>query len=121
MINLPFPISNVTCSNYYSQCVPGTAPGGGGGSSAASSSAAPAPTSTSGGSTPAPTGGSGAAGALHAKFVAKGKTFFGTEIDHYHLTNNALLTIAKNSFGQITPENSMKWDAIERGSLSHTS
>ena len=93
-------------SDFYSQCVPGT--GGGG------SDPAPAPTTTAGGTTPAPTGGSGSSGGLNTKFIAKGKTYFGTEIDQYHLNNNPLLTVAKNSFGQVTPENSMKWDAIER-------
>jgi endo-1,4-beta-xylanase len=73
----------------------------------------PAPTSTTGGNTPAPTGGSSGTG-LHNKFKAKGKLYFGTEIDHYHLNNNALTTIVKNSFGQVTCENSMKWDATER-------
>lgn len=100
----------ITSSDYYFQCVPGT----GGGS--------PAPTTT-GNSNPAPTGGngggggsgggSGAAGGLHEKFKAKGKIYFGTEIDHYHLNNAPLMTIAKNSFGQITHENSLKWDATE--------
>lgn len=105
-------IADIARSAYYSQCTPGT--GGGDSSPAPSSAAAPAPTTSSGGNTPAPTGGSGAAGALNTKFRAKGKTYFGTEIDHYHLNNNALITIAKNSFGQVTPENSMKWDALER-------
>jgi endo-1,4-beta-xylanase len=51
---------------------------------------------------------------LNDKFKAKGKLYFGTEIDHYHLSNNPLTTIVKNTFGQITCENSMKWDATER-------
>ena len=94
-------VSNTVCTkvnDWYSQCVAGS--GG-------------APTTTAGGGSPAPTGGSGAAGALHTKFKAKGKLYFGTEIDHYHLNNNPLTTIVKNSFGQITAENSMKWDATE--------
>jgi endo-1,4-beta-xylanase len=105
-------VSDNAASNWYSQCTPDT--GGGGSSPDPPSSNAPAPSSSSGGSNPAPTGGSGAAGALNTKFKAKGKTYFGTEIDHYHLSNSALMTIAKNSFGQVTPENSMKWDALER-------
>lgn len=90
--------SNVAFSDYYYQCLPGSAG---------------SPTTTGGGSS-APTGGSGAAGGLNTKFKAKGKLYFGTEIDHYHLNNNPLTTIVKNSFGQVTPENSMKWDATER-------
>ena len=97
---------DIAFSDWYSQCTPGTG-GDGGGSN-------PAPTTANGGNNPTPTGGSGAAGALHNKFKAKGKLYFGTEIDHYHLSNNPLMTIAKNSFGQVTNENSMKWDAIER-------
>jgi endo-1,4-beta-xylanase len=103
-------VSNNAASEWYSQCTPDTGGGGGGGGGGTS----PDPTTTAGGNTPAPTGGSGAAGGLHDKFKAKGKTYFGTEIDHYHLSNSALTTIAKNSFGQVTPENSMKWDALER-------
>ncbi|MBE3046139.1 endo-1,4-beta-xylanase [Candidatus Bathyarchaeota archaeon] len=74
------------------------------------------PTTTTTANTPTPTGGNGGGGGngLHDKFKAKGKLFFGTEIDHYHLNNNPLTTIVKDSFGQITNENSMKWDAIER-------
>ncbi|KAK4118310.1 glycoside hydrolase family 10 protein [Parathielavia appendiculata] len=86
-------------NDWYSQCVPGTAP-------------ASSTTRSSSSSSPTPTGGSGGSG-LHNKFKAKGKLYFGTEIDHYHLNNNALTTIVKNSFGQVTAENSMKWDAIE--------
>jgi endo-1,4-beta-xylanase len=99
-------------NDWYSQCVPGT---GGGSSSSASS---PTSTSSSGGSQP--TGGTGN-GQLDSKFKAKGKLYFGTEIDHYHLSNTPLTNIVKSSFGQVTPENSMKWDAIEpsRGSFSY--
>lgn len=35
-------------------------------------------------------------------------------MDNYHLNNAALTNIVKREFGQITCENSMKWDAIER-------
>ena len=77
------------------------------------------PATTTGSNPSTPTGGSGGNG-LHAKFKAKGKLYFGTEIDHYHLNNNPLTTIVKNSFGQVTNENSMKWDAIERELLSLT-
>jgi endo-1,4-beta-xylanase len=59
-------------------------------------------------------GGGGSASTLHAGFKAKGKLYFGAEIDHYHLNNNPLTTIVKREFGQVTNENSMKWDAIER-------
>ncbi|KAL2194322.1 endo-xylanase [Corynascus similis CBS 632.67] len=86
-------------NDWYSQCVPGS------GNS---------PTTTTGGSTPAPTGGGSNAGSgLHDKFKAKGKLYFGTEIDHYHLNNAQLTNIVKSDFGQVTAENSMKWDATE--------
>ncbi|CAI6303014.1 unnamed protein product [Periconia digitata] len=108
-------VSGTVCTyinDYYSQCITG------------SGSGQPAPTTTSGGggNQPAPTGGSGAAGELHTKFKAKGKLYFGTEIDQYHLNNQPLLNIAKNSFGQITNENSLKWDATEgtRGKFTFT-
>ncbi|KAK8074374.1 glycoside hydrolase family 10 protein [Apiospora phragmitis] len=95
-------------NDWYSQCLPGS--GGG-------QPSQPDPTTTAGGSNPAPTsGGSG----LNAKFKAKGKLYFGTEMDNYHLNNAALTNIVKSDFGQITCENSMKWDATEpqRGSFN---
>lgn len=90
-------------NDWYSQCVPG-------------SGNPPATTTrtTTRGSTPTPTQGTGTGGTgLHNEFKAKGKIYFGTEIDHYHLNNAPLTNVVKAVFGQITNENSMKWDAIE--------
>ncbi|KAK0668390.1 family 10 putative glycoside hydrolase [Cercophora samala] len=89
-------------NDWYSQCVPGS----GGSNPAPTTPATPTPTNGGG-------GGGGGSNSLHERFKAKGKLFFGTEIDHYHLNNNPLTTIVKDTFGQITHENSMKWDAIE--------
>ncbi|KAK8103298.1 glycoside hydrolase family 10 protein [Apiospora sp. TS-2023a] len=110
-------VSGTVCqksNDWYSQCVPGT--GGG-------QPSQPDPTTTA--SNPAPTGGNGNGGGsggsgLDAKFKAKGKLYFGTEMDNYHLNNAPLTNIVKSDFGQITCENSMKWDATEpqRGSFS---
>ncbi|EWZ30886.1 endoglucanase type F [Fusarium oxysporum f. sp. radicis-lycopersici 26381] len=95
-------------NDWYYQCVPGS-----GGSE-------PQPSSTQGGGTPQPTGGNSGGTGLDAKFKAKGKQYFGTEIDHYHLNNNPLINIVKAQFGQVTCENSMKWDAIEPSRNSFT-
>jgi hypothetical protein len=95
-------IADNLSSDWFSQCLPGS-----GGNPPASS--------TTGGTTTAPTlENSNSGTGLHDKFKAKGKLYFGAEIDHYHLNNNPLITIVKSSFGQVTNENSMKWDAIER-------
>ncbi|EUC40439.1 glycoside hydrolase family 10 protein [Bipolaris oryzae ATCC 44560] len=118
-------VSGSVCNkvnDYYSQCVPGT--GGGSPAPTTTDSSSPAPTGGNGGGSGGGGGGggSGAAGGLHEKFKAKGKIYYGTEIDHYHLNNAPLMTIAKNSFGQITHENSLKWDATEpsRGRFTFT-
>ncbi|KAL6915017.1 hypothetical protein ACHAP8_009363 [Fusarium lateritium] len=86
-------------NDYYSQCIPGSDNGGG---------TTPEPTNPTN-----PSPGPGDATGLDAKFRAKGKVYFGSEIDHYHLNNNPLINIVKKDFGQVTNENSMKWDAIE--------
>lgn len=98
--------SGLTCetiNQWYSQCVPNKAGGNTG--------TTPPPITGDNDSKPPTTK---AGNTLHDKFKAKGKLYFGTEIDHYHLQNNALTTIVKREFGQVTAENSMKWDAIER-------
>ncbi|KAH6692195.1 endo-xylanase [Plectosphaerella plurivora] len=116
-------VSGAVCkvnNNWYSQCVQGSA-GGSPPAAVTTTSAAvkttliavkttTAPAAAT--ATPPTTGGSAATG-LDAKYKAKGKLYFGTEIDHYHLSNQPLLNIVKSDFGQITHENSMKWDAIE--------
>jgi endo-1,4-beta-xylanase len=54
-----------------------------------------------------------AATGLNGKFVAKGKKFWGSCADPNTLNNAANAAILKSDFGQVTPENSMKWDATE--------
>ncbi|KAK7747687.1 Endo-1,4-beta-xylanase 2 [Diatrype stigma] len=82
----------------------------------ASASATKQPTGTT--QQPAPTAGSG----IDALFKAKGKLYFGTAADAGTLSKaaNAALIDGGSDFGQLTPENSMKWDAIEpsRGAFS---
>ncbi|PPR08055.1 hypothetical protein CVT24_010854 [Panaeolus cyanescens] len=99
-------VSGAVCtySNpWYSQCLPGNAP-----------TTAPSPTvtqqpPTSTNQGPAPTG-----TGLHAKFVAKtGKKYWGSCADAGLINNAANVAILRSDFGQVTGENSMKWDALQ--------
>lgn len=47
-------------------------------------------------------------------FVAKGKDYVGVCADEGTLSDSANADIISSVFGQVTPENSMKWDATER-------
>lgn len=93
----------------YSQCLPGNAP--------PPPPPPPPPTSVPTGPPPTgptspPTTGQG----LNALARAKGKTYFGSATDNGELSDAAYVRILSNNgeFGQITPGNSMKWDATER-------
>ena len=45
---------------------------------------------------------------------ARGKDYFGVATDQGLLTTGSNADIIIGNFGQVTPENSMKWDAVER-------
>ncbi|KAF8919144.1 glycoside hydrolase superfamily [Mucidula mucida] len=103
--------SGTTCvylNDYYSQCQPGSA----------TTTVPSGPTTTV--TTPTSTSTSTADG-LNGKFVAKGKKFWGSCADSGTLNIAANAAILKSDFGQVTPENSMKWDATEpsRGSFNY--
>ena len=59
---------------------------------------------------------------LHQLSVAKGKVYFGSATDNSELSDAPYTAILGSEFGQITPGNSMKWDATEptRGQFSYT-
>ncbi|KAK2765651.1 Endo-1,4-beta-xylanase F3 [Arachnomyces sp. PD_36] len=51
---------------------------------------------------------------IHEKFTShEGKEYFGTCADQYRLSSGPTAGIISANFGQVTPENSMKWDATE--------
>ncbi|KAG8694864.1 hypothetical protein FRC11_001906 [Ceratobasidium sp. 423] len=52
-------------------------------------------------------------GQLDSKMKAKGKKYFGTCADSALLSNSQNAAIIRSDFGQLTPENSAKWDSIE--------
>ncbi|KAF1829347.1 hypothetical protein BDW02DRAFT_634506 [Decorospora gaudefroyi] len=113
-------VSGSTCTkinDWYSQCIPGS---NNGGSPAVTTTTAAAPTTTAVATSARPSAtniaGSGRNGAkcsLDAAFKAKGKRFFGVATDRNRLTVGDNAQIIKDNFGQVTPENSMKWDATE--------
>lgn len=45
--------------------------------------------------------------------IAKGKLYFGTATDQNRLSTGKSAAVIQQDFGQVTPENSMKWDATE--------
>ncbi|KAF2826900.1 endo-beta-1,4 xylanase [Ophiobolus disseminans] len=63
-----------------------------------------------------------AAQSIDAAMKAKGRKYFGTCTDPNRLNTGSNAAIIKANFGQVTPENSMKWDQIEktRGTFSWT-
>ncbi|KDQ57131.1 glycoside hydrolase family 10 protein [Jaapia argillacea MUCL 33604] len=87
-----------TYSNaYYSQCLPSSTAAT---SSVTGSSSAPASTSTA---------------KLNTVAKLAGKKYFGSATDNPELTDTAYVAILDDNteFGQLTPGNSMKWDATE--------
>jgi endo-1,4-beta-xylanase len=51
---------------------------------------------------------------LHDLIVARGKQYFGVATDRNRLIANTNAVIIQENFGQVTPENSMKWRSINR-------
>ncbi|KAF9009452.1 glycoside hydrolase superfamily [Cyathus striatus] len=119
-------VSGATCTyvnDWYSQCLQG--------STQATTTSKPTATSTTSTtitsskfitstlkstatSTTTTTSASASTGTgLDAKFKAKGKKFWGSCADPGTLNKSGSVARLKSDFGQVTPENSMKWDATE--------
>ncbi|KAH0585343.1 hypothetical protein H2248_008584 [Termitomyces sp. 'cryptogamus'] len=99
----------VTINSYYSQCLQATNTGG-----------TTIGTPTDGAALPTGTSNAGLANVA----VAAGKRYFGSATDNPELTDTAYVAELSNTndFLQITPGNSMKWDATEpsRGTFTFT-
>ncbi|GLB35429.1 putative beta-xylanase [Lyophyllum shimeji] len=95
--------SGSTCvyqNDWYSQCLPGAGP------------TTTPPTTTPPTTTNPPTN-PGSGSGLDGKFKGKGKKYWGSCADSNTLNIAANAAVLKSDFGQVTPENSMKWDATE--------
>ncbi len=51
---------------------------------------------------------------IDALMKAKGKLYYGTATDRNRLTAGSNAAIIAANFGQVTPENSMKWESLNR-------
>ena len=51
---------------------------------------------------------------LSQKFESKGKLYFGTALDVNTLRDEKVQLLGRTEYGQITPENSMKWEVVQR-------
>jgi len=114
-------------NDWYSQCVPGSDPNGGGNQQPTTTAQQPTPTPTPTSVNPGPTQtpvnpgpGNGdwvippaTAGGLHEKMRVNKGRYFGTAFDASHLNNNNQMNIAKNEFGVVTHENSLKWETVQ--------
>jgi endo-1,4-beta-xylanase len=54
-----------------------------------------------------------ASASIDALFKAKGKLYIGVATDQNRLSTGKSADVIKANFGQVTPENSMKWDTTE--------
>ena len=54
-----------------------------------------------------------AATSIDALFKAKRKLYYGVATDQNRLSTGKSAAVIQQNFGQVTPENSMKWDATE--------
>ncbi|KAJ2922466.1 hypothetical protein H1R20_g14633, partial [Candolleomyces eurysporus] len=122
--------AGLTCvklNDWYFQCQPGqnqpTTPAP---TTSVPTTPIPTPTTPTTTSNPAPTGTgwvpvpSASANGLQDKLYKRGKHYFGACADPNTLNIAANVAVLQREFGQVTPENSMKWDAVEpsRGQFS---
>lgn len=112
--------ANPSCSVQYVSV--SAAPVGSSAPTSAVSASGAASASAPGASSPASSGtpSSGEAGtstggsdSINEAFTAKDKVYFGNIADPGTLSSSETQSILHGDFGQITPENSMKWDASE--------
>ena len=100
---------------YYSQCLPGAVSSSSAVAAvaaAATTKAVAAATTTKAVAAAAASSSTSSATGLDKAFKAKGRVFVGTASDSDRFSNPTDSQVTVREFGSVTPENSMKWDAV---------